>query len=176
MFSELRLKFIFKIKYLLTAMNGLETHNTKLCIIGSPAAHTGAIYAARAELKPLPLRRMDGQWHRSGRPANNHHRRRELLRFPGRHPRFRPNRQLLPPIGAIRLQNLHRDGEESRLLLEAVQALHGLQSRDRRSETPRLPRLRRRSGGFWNRGISACAVWRIWLKNLLELEARRAVP
>ncbi|KFK30183.1 hypothetical protein AALP_AA7G228600 [Arabis alpina] len=35
-------------------MNNLETHNTKLCIIGSgPAAHTAAIYAARAELKPL---------------------------------------------------------------------------------------------------------------------------
>ncbi|XP_006409309.2 thioredoxin reductase 2, partial [Eutrema salsugineum] len=32
----------------------METHKTKLCIVGSgPAAHTAAIYAARAELKPL---------------------------------------------------------------------------------------------------------------------------
>ncbi|KAG2241953.1 hypothetical protein Bca52824_096207 [Brassica carinata] len=36
------------------ATNGFETHKTKLCIVGSgPAAHTAAIYAARAELKPL---------------------------------------------------------------------------------------------------------------------------
>ncbi|CAH2051445.1 unnamed protein product [Thlaspi arvense] len=32
----------------------METHKTKVCIVGSgPAAHTAAIYAARAELKPL---------------------------------------------------------------------------------------------------------------------------
>ena len=35
-------------------MSDLETLKTKLCIIGSgPAAHTAAIYAARAELKPI---------------------------------------------------------------------------------------------------------------------------
>lgn len=35
-------------------MSRLETHTTRLCIVGSgPAAHTAAIYAARAELKPL---------------------------------------------------------------------------------------------------------------------------
>ncbi|CAH8330119.1 unnamed protein product [Eruca vesicaria subsp. sativa] len=32
----------------------MQTHKTKVCIVGSgPAAHTAAIYAARAELKPL---------------------------------------------------------------------------------------------------------------------------
>ncbi|KAG0473618.1 hypothetical protein HPP92_015475 [Vanilla planifolia] len=38
-----------------SAMNGiLKTLRTRLCIIGSgPAAHTAAIYAARAELKPV---------------------------------------------------------------------------------------------------------------------------
>ncbi|KVI02966.1 thioredoxin reductase NTRB-like [Cynara cardunculus var. scolymus] len=36
------------------AMDDLQTLKTRLCIIGSgPAAHTAAIYAARAELKPL---------------------------------------------------------------------------------------------------------------------------
>ncbi|KAJ7944017.1 Thioredoxin reductase [Quillaja saponaria] len=37
-----------------SAMDELGTLKTKLCIIGSgPAAHTSAIYAARAELKPI---------------------------------------------------------------------------------------------------------------------------
>lgn len=36
--------------------NGRKTLNTRLCIIGSgPAAHTAAIYAARAELNPILL-------------------------------------------------------------------------------------------------------------------------
>ncbi|ONH97393.1 hypothetical protein PRUPE_7G187600 [Prunus persica] len=39
---------------LASAMDNLQTLKTKLCIIGSgPAAHTAAIYAARAELKPI---------------------------------------------------------------------------------------------------------------------------
>ncbi|KAH0970915.1 hypothetical protein GBA52_023071 [Prunus armeniaca] len=39
---------------LASAMGDLQTLKTKLCIIGSgPAAHTAAIYAARAELKPI---------------------------------------------------------------------------------------------------------------------------
>ncbi|XP_028782949.1 thioredoxin reductase NTRB-like [Neltuma alba] len=38
----------------LAAMDDLKILKTKLCIIGSgPAAHTAAIYAARAELKPI---------------------------------------------------------------------------------------------------------------------------
>ncbi|OWM66510.1 thioredoxin reductase 1, mitochondrial-like isoform X2 [Punica granatum] len=37
-----------------SAMDDLKTLKTRLCIIGSgPAAHTAAIYAARAELKPI---------------------------------------------------------------------------------------------------------------------------
>ncbi|CAK9156278.1 unnamed protein product, partial [Ilex paraguariensis] len=37
-----------------SAMDDLQTLQTRVCIIGSgPAAHTAAIYAARAELKPI---------------------------------------------------------------------------------------------------------------------------
>ncbi|KAK7815742.1 thioredoxin reductase 2 [Quercus suber] len=37
-----------------TAMDDLHTLKTRLCIIGSgPAAHTAAIYASRAKLKPI---------------------------------------------------------------------------------------------------------------------------
>ncbi|KAG4973541.1 hypothetical protein AAZX31_11G086500 [Glycine max] len=36
------------------AMGDVQIHKTKLCIIGSgPSAHTAAVYAARAELKPI---------------------------------------------------------------------------------------------------------------------------
>ena len=39
-----------------SAMDDIKILKTKLCIIGSgPAAHTAAIYAARAELKPIPF-------------------------------------------------------------------------------------------------------------------------
>ncbi|KAD3640625.1 hypothetical protein E3N88_29848 [Mikania micrantha] len=38
----------------IAAMDDIQTQKTKLCIIGSgPAAHTAAIYAARAEIKPV---------------------------------------------------------------------------------------------------------------------------
>ena len=59
-------------------------------IIGSgPAAHTAAIYAARANLNAGPVRGLHGRRHRRRRPAHDDHRRRELPRLPRGHRRPR---------------------------------------------------------------------------------------
>ncbi|KOM45324.1 hypothetical protein LR48_Vigan06g063000 [Vigna angularis] len=45
---------LISVGYASAAMADIQIHKTKLCIIGSgPAAHTAAVYAARAELKPI---------------------------------------------------------------------------------------------------------------------------
>lgn len=45
---------LISVGYASATMANIQIHKTKLCIIGSgPAAHTAAVYAARAELKPI---------------------------------------------------------------------------------------------------------------------------
>ncbi|KAG0475352.1 hypothetical protein HPP92_015038 [Vanilla planifolia] len=53
----------------------LKTLRTRLCIIKRARAHTAAIYAARAELKPVLF---EGGWQNiaAGGQLNHHHRRR----------------------------------------------------------------------------------------------------
>ena len=59
-----------------------EHHHSKVLIIGAgPAGFTAAIYAARANLQPILVDRPA-----AGRPADDHHRCRELSRLCRRHP------------------------------------------------------------------------------------------
>ncbi|KAH0913128.1 hypothetical protein HID58_036449, partial [Brassica napus] len=118
-----------------------------------------------------PLRRMDGQRHRSRRSANHHHhRRREPSRLPRRHPRYQHRRQVPEAIREVRHRDLHGEGHQGRILLEAVQALHRFENCARRradaviistgAVVKRLSFAGSGEGadGFWNGGISACAV------------------
>ncbi|KAG5414015.1 hypothetical protein IGI04_001582 [Brassica rapa subsp. trilocularis] len=118
-----------------------------------------------------PLRRMDGQRHRSRRSANHHHhRRREPSRLPRRHPRYQHRRQVPEAIREVRHRDLHGEGHQGRFLLEAVQALHRFENCARRradaviistgAVVKRLSFAGSGEGadGFWNGGISACAV------------------
>ena len=59
-----------------------EQHHSKFLIIGAgPAGYTAAIYAARANLQPILVSR-----HPARRPADDHHRCRELPRLCRHHP------------------------------------------------------------------------------------------
>ena len=60
----------------------MSSLHAKLIILGSgPAGYTAAIYAARAMLEPVLI-----SGYPAGRPADDHHRRRELSRLRRRHP------------------------------------------------------------------------------------------
>ncbi|KAM4108535.1 hypothetical protein ACB094_03G051900 [Castanea mollissima] len=149
-------------------MDDLHTLKTRLCIIGSgPAAHTAAIYASRAELKPILF---EG-WMANGiAPGGQLTTTTEVENFPG----FPDGINGIELMDRCRKQSL-RFGTQ--ILTETVNKVDF-------STTPfkvftdsktviansiivatgtvakRLdfPGSGEGPGGFWNRGISACAV------------------
>ncbi|EXB95107.1 Thioredoxin reductase 2 [Morus notabilis] len=148
----------------------LETLQTKLCIIGSgPAAHTAAIYAARAELKPILF---EGWMANDIAPGGQLTTTSDVENFPGfpegilggeltdrfRNQSLRFGTQIftetvsrvafsgpVPPFKVF---------TDSKLVLaDSVVVATGAVAK-RLS----FPGSGEGPGGFWNRGISACAV------------------
>ncbi|CAN7016023.1 unnamed protein product [Brassica rapa subsp. trilocularis] len=154
------------------AMNGLETHNTKLCIVGSgPAAHTAAIYAARAELNPLLF---EGWMANDIAPGGQLTTTTDVENFPG-----------FPDgiLGADLTDNFRRQSERfgAKIFTETVTKVDFSSKPFKLFTDSRAviadavilatgavaKRLTfpgsgdgsgEGTGGFWNRGISACAV------------------
>lgn len=151
-----------------SAADDLRTLNTKLCIIGSgPAAHTAAIYAARAELKPILF---EGCMANDIAPGGQLTTTTKVENFPG----------FPQGINGVELMDRCKNQSQqfgTKIVTETVTAVDF-------SATPfkvltdfrvvladsvivatgavakRLffPGSREGNGGFWNLGISACAV------------------
>ncbi|CAA7022028.1 unnamed protein product [Microthlaspi erraticum] len=149
-------------------MDGLPTLKTKLCIVGSgPAAHTAAIYAARAQLEPLLF---EG-WMANGiAPGGQLTTTTDVENFPG----FPQGILGLDIVEKFREQSL-RFGTEIftetvekvdfsskpfKLVADSRTVLADAVIISTGAVAKRLsfPGSGDDAGGFWNRGISACAV------------------
>ncbi|GAB4847651.1 Thioredoxin reductase 1 [Ancistrocladus abbreviatus] len=156
-------------KFSSAAMDDLQkTLTTRLCIIGSgPAAHTAAIYAARAELKPILL---EG-WMANGiAPGGQLTTTSEVENFPG----------FPEGIGGLELTDLFRQQSArfgTEIITETVNSVDFSANPFKVSSDTKtvladavvvatgavakrldFPGAGEGNGGFWNRGISACAV------------------
>ncbi|XP_050374611.1 thioredoxin reductase NTRB-like [Argentina anserina] len=153
---------------LTSAMDELQALKTKVCIIGSgPAAHTAAIYAARAELKPILF---EGWMANDIAPGGQLTTTSDVENFPG----F--------PDGILGMELMDRCRSQSvrfgtqiftetvskvdfsatpfKIYTDAktVQADTVIVATGAVAKRLVFPGSGDGKGGFWNRGISACAV------------------
>lgn len=151
-----------------SAMDDLQTLKTKLCIIGSgPAAHTAAIYASRAELKPILF---EGWMANDIAPGGQLTTTSDVENFPG----FPDGILGIDITDRFRNQSL-RFGTQ--IFTETVTSVDFSTSPFKVVSDSRtvvadsvivatgavakrlsFPGSGEGEGGFWNRGISACAV------------------
>lgn len=149
-------------------MDGLENLKTKVCIIGSgPAAHTAAIYAARAEMKPILF---EGWMANDIAPGGQLTTTSDVENFPG----FPKGIQGIELTDLFRQQSLKFG---THILTEtvtkvdfskkpfgvftdskAVEADTVIVATGAVAKKLEFPGSSDGPDGFWNRGISACAV------------------
>lgn len=149
-------------------MGTLQTLKTKVCIIGSgPAAHTAAIYAARAELKPILF---EGWMANDIAPGGQLTTTSDVENFPGfpegimggelmdrcRNQSLRFNTQIFTEtVSKVDFSSFPFKvfTDAKTVLADSVIVATGAVAK-----RLTFPGSGDAPGGFWNRGISACAV------------------